>query len=113
MGPAYRVWDLAFLRWGGSLGLLIIIPESGREWLMAAGIACTAVTGQLLMNQGFKYCKSWEGSMYLIAGVVFTAILGIVFPGELINWHFWAGGVLILLSVISLQLTSARQTIRT
>jgi len=25
MGPAYRVWDLAFLRWGGSLALLIII----------------------------------------------------------------------------------------
>ena len=86
-----------------------VIPESGKEWLMAVGIACTAVSGQLLMNQGFKYCKSWEGSMYLSAEVVFTAILGIVFLGELINWHFWTGGILILLSVISLQLTTARQ----
>ena len=79
---------------------------------MAAGIACTAVSGQLLMNQGFKYCKSWEGGMYLTAEVVFTAILGIVFLGELTSWHFWAGGVLILFSVILLQLTTARQMIR-
>ena len=77
---------------------------------MAAGIACTAVSGQLLMNQGFKYCKSWEGGMYLTAEVVFTAILGIVFLGELTSWHFWAGGTLILLSVISLQLITAGQT---
>ena len=90
-----------------------IVPDSGQEWLMAAGIACTAVIGQLLMNQGFKYCKSWEGSMYLTAEVVFTAILGIVFLGELTSWHFWTGGILILLSVISLQLISARQTVRT
>ena len=25
MGPTFRVWDIAFLRWGGSLALLIII----------------------------------------------------------------------------------------
>jgi drug/metabolite transporter (DMT)-like permease len=87
-----------------------VIPNSGPEWLMAAGIACSAVMGQLLMNQGFKYCKSWEGGMYLTAEVVFTAILGIVFLGELTSWHFWTGGTLILLSVISLQLITARQT---
>ena len=87
-----------------------VIPRSGQEWLMAAGIACTAVIGQLLMNQGFKYCKSWEGGMYLTSEVVFTAILGIMFLGELTNWHFWTGGTLILLCVISLQLITARQT---
>ena len=25
LGPAFRVWDIAFIRWGGSLALLIII----------------------------------------------------------------------------------------
>jgi hypothetical protein len=25
MGPAFRVWDIAFLRWGGSFALLFII----------------------------------------------------------------------------------------
>jgi len=25
MGPAFRVWDIAFLRWGGSFALLLII----------------------------------------------------------------------------------------
>ena len=86
-----------------------VIPQSSQEWLMAAGIATTAVIGQLLMSQGFKYCKSWEGGMYLTSEVVFTAILGIVFLGELTNWHFWTGGMMILLSVISLQLITAGQ----
>ena len=89
-----------------------VIPQSGREWLMAGGIAGTAVAGQLLMNQGFKYCKSWEGGLYLTAEVVFTAILGIVFLGELANGYFWIGGILILASVILLQLTTARQILR-
>jgi drug/metabolite transporter (DMT)-like permease len=89
-----------------------VIPQTGREWLMAGGIAGTAVAGQLLMNQGFKYCKSWEGGLYLTAEAVFTAILGIVFLGELTNGYFWAGGVLILASVILLQLTTARQALR-
>jgi drug/metabolite transporter (DMT)-like permease len=25
MGPTFRVWDIAFLRWGGSLALLIVL----------------------------------------------------------------------------------------
>jgi len=79
---------------------------------MAGGIACTAVAGQLLMNQGFKYCRSWEGGMYLTAEVVFTAILGIVFLGELTSGYFWTGGILIVTSVILLQLTTARQMAR-
>jgi drug/metabolite transporter (DMT)-like permease len=89
-----------------------VIPQTGLEWLMASGIAGTAVAGQLLMNQGFKYCKSWEGGLYLTAEAVFTAILGIVVLGELTNGYFWAGGVLILASVILLQLTTAGQVLR-
>ena len=89
-----------------------VIPGSGREWLMVCGIVVTAVTGQLLMNQGFKFCKSWEGGLYLTSEVVFTGILGIVFLGELTNGYFWTGGILILASVILLQLTTAGQRLR-
>jgi len=88
------------------------IPQSGREWLMAGGIAGTSVAGQLMMNQGFKYCQSWEGGLYLIAEVVFTAILGIVFLGESTSWGFWLGGLLILLNAASLQLSSVRTAAR-
>ena len=89
-----------------------VIPASGRDWVMVCGIIVTAVAGQLLMNQGFKFCKSWEGGLYLTSEVLFTGILGIVFLGELTNGHFWAGGILILASVILLQLTTARQVFR-
>jgi len=89
-----------------------VVPQTGREWMMAVGIACTAVAGQLLMNQGFKYCLSWEGGLYLTSEVLFTAVLGIVFLGELASWYFWLGATLILISVLSLQLPAARQMLR-
>jgi drug/metabolite transporter (DMT)-like permease len=75
-----------------------MIPASGVEWLMAFGIAASSVLAQLLMNQGFRYCKSWEGSIFLTGEMVFTTILGIVFLGELVSRRFWVGGLLILAS---------------
>jgi drug/metabolite transporter (DMT)-like permease len=84
------------------------IPETQMEWLMTAGIACSSIIAQLLMNHGFKYCKSWEGGIFLTAEVVFTAILGIYFLGELAGRRFWVGGILILGSVIYLNRARAR-----
>ncbi len=83
-----------------------IIPASGVEWMMAAGIAATSIIAQLFMNQGFKYCKSWEGGLFLTSEMVFTAALGIVFLGEIVSWRFWVGGILILASTVSLNLTN-------
>lgn len=77
------------------------IPHSSSEWLMLGGIVCSSVLGQLLMNEGLRYCKSWEGGVFLMAEVVLTSVLGIVFLGEPANWRFWVGGLLILGSAIS------------
>jgi drug/metabolite transporter (DMT)-like permease len=83
-----------------------IIPASWVEWMMAAGIAATSIIAQLFMNQGFKYCKSWEGGLFLTSEMVFTAALGIAFLGEIVSWRFWVGGILILASTVSLNLTN-------
>ncbi|NNL75578.1 MAG: DMT family transporter [Desulfobacterales bacterium] len=85
-----------------------IIPASGIEWLMVSGIACSSIIGQLFMNQGFQYCKSWEGGQFMTSELVFTAILGIYFLGEQPTWRFWLGGVLILMSAILLNLNKAK-----
>jgi len=34
-----------------------ILPGTALEWVMVLGIVFTSLTGQLLMNQGFFYCK--------------------------------------------------------
>ena len=83
-----------------------IIPASGIEWMMAGGIAATSILAQLLMNQGYRYCKSWEGGLFLTSEMVFTATLGIVFLGEIVSWRFWFGGILILSSTVLLNLNN-------
>ena len=89
-----------------------IIPASGFEWMMAGGIAASSIMGQLLMNQGYQYCKSWEGGLFLTSEMVFAATLGIVFLGELVSWRFWIGGILILTSTVLLNVSNARIRIR-
>jgi drug/metabolite transporter (DMT)-like permease len=81
------------------------LPRSGIEWLMTGGIVFSSIAAQLLMNQGFKYCKSWEGGLFLTSEVVFTSILGFVFLGEMLSWRFGFGGLLIVASAVLLNFT--------
>ena len=83
------------------------IPATGTEWLMTAGIAVFSILAQVLMNQGFKYCKSWEGGLFLSAEMLFTGFLGIVILQELASWRFWTGGILILAGAVLINLLKA------
>jgi drug/metabolite transporter (DMT)-like permease len=85
------------------------LPSHPVEWLMLGGIVSSALAAQLLMNQGFHYCKSWEGGLFLMAEVVFTSILGILFLGEPVTWRFWLGGAMILGSAVALNRGNARR----
>lgn len=85
------------------------IPSLPVEWLMLGGIVFSALAAQLLMNQGFRYCKSWEGGLFLMAEVVFTSILGILFLGEPVTWRFWLGGAMVLGSAVALNRGNARR----
>lgn len=77
-------------------------PSTPTEWAMIPGIVFTSVTAQLLMNQGFFYCRGWEGGVFMSSEVVFTAIVGIAFLGDPASWRFWAGGIAVLASVVAL-----------
>jgi drug/metabolite transporter (DMT)-like permease len=79
-----------------------IIPVNAVEWTMVLGIIVLSVAAQLLMNQGFFYCRGWEGGVFMSSEVVFTAIVGIVFLKDPVSWRFWLGGCLVLSSVIAL-----------
>jgi len=85
------------------------IPASRIEWLQAGGIVGSSIVAQILMNQGFKYCKSWEGSVFLSSEMVFTAVWGIIFLGEIGTWRLWVGGAMILAGAILLNLFKAKQ----
>lgn len=79
-----------------------LLPASAVEWVMILGIIFSSVSAQLLMNQGFFYCRGWEGGVFMSSEVIFTAIIGIVFLSDPVSWRFWSGGCLILGSVVAL-----------
>jgi drug/metabolite transporter (DMT)-like permease len=85
------------------------IPANHFDWLMLVGIMFSSLFAQLLMNQGFKYCKSWEGGLFLTSEVIFTSLFGISILGEKVTWRFWLGGLLILASVVALNQGHARR----
>jgi len=79
-----------------------ICPASALEWAMILGIVCTSLGAQLIMNQGFFFCKGWEGSVYMSSETVFTAIVGIMFLNDPATWRFFAGALLIVGSGLAL-----------
>ena len=75
-----------------------IFPVSFVEGLMVMGIILTSVMAQLLMNQGFLYCRGWEGGVFMSTEVIFTALVGIIFLGDPATLKFWIGGIMIFSS---------------
>ena len=87
-----------------------VLPATAVEWTMVLGIIMISVVAQLLMNQGFFYCRGWEGGVLMSSEVVFTAMVGIVFLKDPASWRFWLGGILVLASVIALNRLMAGKT---
>ena len=79
-----------------------VLPSTPVEWAMIVGIIFISVAAQLLMNQGFFYCRAWEGGVFMSSEVIFTAAAGILLLGDPAPWRFWLGGLIILISVIAL-----------
>ena len=79
-----------------------VLPSTPTEWGMILSLILASLTGQILMNQGFFYCRGWEGGVFMSSEVIFTAAAGILFLGDPAPLRFWIGGLLILLSVIAL-----------
>ncbi|MFZ5570442.1 MAG: DMT family transporter [Thermodesulfobacteriota bacterium] len=79
-----------------------VVPATPMEWVMILGIVLASLAAQLLMNQGFFYCRGWEGGVLMSSEVIFTAIAGIVFLEEAATLRFWIGGGLIFGSVVTL-----------
>lgn len=82
------------------------LPASPWDWFLIISLVLIFLGAQLLMNQGFKYCKSWEGGLFLSSEALFTSVVGICFLGDPVTWRFWTGGTLIIGSVVILNATA-------
>jgi drug/metabolite transporter (DMT)-like permease len=83
------------------------VPASLSQVMVCAGIVISSVLGQLTMNHGFGYCRSWEGGLYLTSEVILTSLAGIALLGEPVGWRFFIGGALILGSAAFIQAEQA------
>jgi drug/metabolite transporter (DMT)-like permease len=79
-----------------------VLPTTPMEWVMVLGIVFSSLAGQLLMNQGFFYCRGWEGGVLMSSEVIFTALAGILLFEDPATLRFWTGGLLILVCVIAM-----------
>jgi drug/metabolite transporter (DMT)-like permease len=83
------------------------VPTNLSQLMMCGGIVLFSILGHLTMNHGFGYCRSWEGGVYLTSEVVLTSLAGIALLGDPVGWRFFAGGTLILGSVVAIQAEQA------
>jgi len=82
-------------------------PADLTQLLVCGGIVVTSILGQITMNHGFGYCRSWEGGLYLTSEVVLTSLAGVILLGDAVGWRFFAGGALILGSAVAIQVEQA------
>ena len=71
-------------------------------------LAVVFLIAQILMNQGFKFCKAPEGSVILMSEVVFAGIAGVIIFNDSLSPSFWAGASLIVGSGVGLNLVNRR-----
>jgi len=79
-----------------------IVPGTFAEWAIIMGIIVSSVVAQILMNQGFYYCRGFEGAVFMSSEVVFAALVGILWLNDPVSWRFFAGTLLIMGSVFGL-----------
>ena len=83
------------------------IPQSSVLVLLAV----IFLFAQVLMNQGFKYCKASEGAVILMSEVVFTGIAGVIIFNDSLSLSFWIGACLIIGSGVGLNLVIRRNRV--
>jgi len=79
------------------------IPD-WRQFSLLIVLAVIFLVAQILMNQGFKFCKAPEGSVILMSEVVFAGIAGVLLFNDSLSPSFWAGACLIVGSGVGLNL---------
>jgi drug/metabolite transporter (DMT)-like permease len=97
---------------GGSISLPLVLytwrmPDL-RQWILLLVLGLSMLVAQVMMNQGFKYCKAAEGSLLLMSELVFAGIAGIYFFKDPITLHFWVGASLIVGSGLGLNWMNRR-----
>jgi drug/metabolite transporter (DMT)-like permease len=91
---------------GGSISFPFFVqsfrmPDLQQGALLAL-LGLALLVAQVMMNQGFKYCRAAEGSLFLMFELVFAGTAGVVIFKDPISLHFGLGALLIVGSGLGL-----------
>jgi drug/metabolite transporter (DMT)-like permease len=88
----------------GSLPLAIpgAIWPTPMEWLLLLGIGITTQAAQVFLTTGLKYERAGKATAVAYTQIVFAALWGVLFFGELPHWYTIAGAALIVVSTLAL-----------
>ncbi|UCE33633.1 MAG: DMT family transporter [Deltaproteobacteria bacterium] len=93
---------------GGAVSFPLFIANftlpSFELFALLIALAVLLLIAQLLMNQGFKFCKASEGSVILMSEVVFTGVAGVLLFHDSPGLSFFIGACLIVGSGVGLNL---------
>ena len=79
-----------------------------RQLLALAGVGLFAFGGQIFMTWAYRYAEASFVSAFTYATVLFSAVLGFVFFGEVPGPQAMAGAVVIVVAGVTLSLLKAR-----
>ena len=83
------------------------MPDLGGGFLLAFS-SLMGLTAQVLMNQGFKFCRATEGSLILMSELAFVAVGGILIFKDPVTSNFLIGAFLIVASGVGLTLANKK-----
>ncbi len=81
------------------------MPDLDGGFLLAFS-ALMGLAGQVLMNQGFKFCRATEGSLILMSEVALVGAGGILIFKDPVTSNFLIGALLIVASGVGLNLVN-------
>jgi drug/metabolite transporter (DMT)-like permease len=68
--------------------------------------AAVGVAGQVCITYGYKYITARAGSLVSTSRILYAVILGMLVFGEALTWRVFAGGVLIMMSIVTVTILS-------
>jgi len=83
------------------------MPDLDGGFLLAFS-SLMGLAAQVLMNQGFKFCRATEGSLILMSELAFVAVGGILIFKDPVTSNFLIGAFLIVASGVGLTLANKK-----
>ncbi len=80
----------------GTIAVPDFVPLTGRQWLLAAGIALFATTGQVLMTTAYRRDRAPAVAAASYSSIVLSVLYGYLFWGEMVEPLAWLGAALIV-----------------